>query len=164
MIYYDYINTILGFLFLAKKDGKVVRICLYHNKSQEKEFLKFFPEENIKRKSLKHELNKVIDFFECRADEINLPYIIEGVTEFQKKVLKEISKIPFSHTITYKELAKRCGNEKAYRAVANACAKNPLPFIIPCHRVVGSRGIGGFAFGVELKKRLLIYEHPFLLT
>ena len=66
-------------------------------------------------------------------------------TDFQKMVWLEITKIPKGKTITYKELALKIGKPKAYRAVANACAKNPLLEIIPCHRVIREDGkMGGY--------------------
>tara|TARA_B100000989_G_C19439828_1_gene426789 strand:+ start:647 stop:925 length:279 start_codon:yes stop_codon:yes gene_type:complete len=82
-------------------------------------------------------------------------------TDFQKKVWLEISKIPKGKTITYKGLAIKIGKPKAYRAVANACAKNPLLEIIPCHRVIREDGkMGGYngKKGVKRKKRLLKSE------
>ena len=82
-------------------------------------------------------------------------------TDFQKMVWLEITKIPKGKTITYKELATKIGKPKAYRAVANACAKNPLLEIIPCHRVIRGDGkMGGYKGknGIERKKRLLINE------
>ena len=82
-------------------------------------------------------------------------------TDFQKQVWAEIKKIPKGKTLTYKELAIKIGKPKAYRAVANACAKNPLLITIPCHRVIRSDGkMGGFMGdkGVERKKRLLQSE------
>ena len=82
-------------------------------------------------------------------------------TDFQKMVWNEIKKIPKGKTITYKELAIKIGKPKAYRAVANACAKNPLLEIIPCHRVIRGDGkMGGYMGkkGIERKKRLLESE------
>ena len=82
-------------------------------------------------------------------------------TEFQKKVWKEILKIPKGQTRTYKDIALSIGSPKSYRAVANACGKNPLPVTIPCHRVIKSDGsIGGYSAkgGVEKKKILLSGE------
>ena len=82
-------------------------------------------------------------------------------TQFQKKVWKAIDKIPFGHTITYKQLAESIGKPNAYRAVANACGKNPKPIKTPCHRVVSSDGsIGGYSAkgGVEKKRALLKKE------
>ena len=82
-------------------------------------------------------------------------------TDFQKKVWLEISKVPKGKTITYKELAIKLGKPKAYRPVANACAKNRLLEIIPCHRVIRVDGkMGGYKGkkGIERKKRLLKSE------
>ena len=82
-------------------------------------------------------------------------------TEFQIKVWEELSKIPFGETRTYKEVAEAIGHPKSSRAVANACAKNPFPIEIPCHRVIRSDGgLGGYSGlgGVTKKKQLLINE------
>mgnify|MGYP001160784061 FL=1 len=85
---------------------------------------------------------------------------LEG-TEFQKKVWKEIYKIPKGQTKTYKEIAILVGSPKSSRAVANACGKNPFPITIPCHRVIKSDGsIGGYSAkgGIRKKKALLSEE------
>ncbi len=81
------------------------------------------------------------------------------VTAFQKRVLDELQRIPYGATRTYGEIAAAIGEPKAARAVGRACATNPIPLIIPCHRVVGGDGsITGYAFGVERKKQLLDLE------
>ena len=82
-------------------------------------------------------------------------------TEFQIKVWKELSKIPKGEVRTYKQIAKSIGKPKSSRAVANACAKNTYPIVIPCHRVIRSDGtVGGYSGqgGVKLKKELLKKE------
>ncbi|MFL2715354.1 MAG: methylated-DNA--[protein]-cysteine S-methyltransferase [Gammaproteobacteria bacterium] len=82
-------------------------------------------------------------------------------SHFQKLVWKEIEKIPYGKTKSYKDIAIEIGNPKSFRAVANACGKNPLPIIRPCHRVICSNGeIGGYSAngGVKLKKALLKIE------
>ena len=82
-------------------------------------------------------------------------------TQFQKDVWEAIDRIPLGETRTYKELALSIGRPKAYRAVANACGKNPLPIIRPCHRVICSDGsVGGYSLssGTKLKKILLKIE------
>ena len=82
-------------------------------------------------------------------------------TEFQIKVWKELSKIPKGEVRTYKQIAKSIGKPKSSRAVANACAKNQYPIVIPCHRVIRSDGtVGGYSGqgGVKLKKELLKKE------
>ena len=88
----------------------------------------------------------------------NLP--LKG-TEFQIEVWEEISKIPYGETRTYKDLAIAIGKPKSFRAVANACGKNPYPPIIPCHRVVRTDGkLGGYSGkgGIKAKKKLLDQE------
>ena len=82
-------------------------------------------------------------------------------TEFQVKVWKEISKIPYGETRNYKDLAIAIGRPNSSRAVANACGKNPYPPTIPCHRVVRSDGkLGGYSGkgGIEEKRKLLLKE------
>lgn len=78
-------------------------------------------------------------------------------TDFQKKVWREIEKIPYGKTITYKEIGKNL-NSKAYQAIGSACGKNPILLRIPCHRVVGTNNLGGFFYGLDLKKYLLALE------
>lgn len=81
------------------------------------------------------------------------------MTEFQSRVLKLVSTIPSGKVTTYKELARALGRPRAYRAVANALARNPHPIKIPCHRVVRSDGgIGGYKLGILQKARLLAAE------
>lgn len=84
-----------------------------------------------------------------------------GGTDFQKKIWKEISKIPFGQTLSYSELAKRAGSPKAIRAAGTATGANPLSIIIPCHRVIGKdNAIAGYAGGLERKRHLLELERP----
>ncbi len=88
----------------------------------------------------------------------NIPILIEG-SNFQKKVLTELCKIPYGVTCSYKEVAKRIGNEKACRAVGLANHKNPIAIIIPCHRVINHNGkLGGYGIGVSTKQFLLNLE------
>ena len=83
-------------------------------------------------------------------------------TEFEQIVWSELCRIDYGETISYKELAKRCGKEKSYRAVGNANSRNDLPIIIPCHRVIASDGtLGGYSGGLDIKKKLLELEAKF---
>lgn len=101
---------------------------------------------------------QVGDYFARRRKVFDLPLAMEG-TEFQMKVWEAISEIPYGKTMTYSEIAEAVGNRNSYRAVGTACGANPLPVIIPCHRVISSSGIGlGYAGGSILKKRLLNME------
>jgi methylated-DNA-[protein]-cysteine S-methyltransferase len=77
---------------------------------------------------------------------------------FQKKVLLEVARIPFGKTRSYGEIAATVGNPRASRAVGTANARNNLPLVIPCHRVVASNGIGGYGGGLSVKRKLLRHE------
>ena len=79
-------------------------------------------------------------------------------TPFQRKVLKRVSQIPYGQTMTYGQVAAAVGSPRAARAVGTANARNNLPLIIPCHRVVASNGIGGYGGSEELKRKLLEME------
>ena len=92
---------------------------------------------------------------------------IRDFTNFQRSVFNEIKKIPKGQTISYKQLAENIGRPTAYRAVANACGKNPDPKTIPCHRVVKSNGdIGGYSLkgGINKKRDLLKLENKNYLS
>ena len=98
------------------------------------------------------------EYFSGERKQFDLPLEIEG-TEFQKRVWNELLTIPYGRTISYKDLAVRLGNEKVIRAAASANGANPLPIVIPCHRVIGSDGsLIGYGGGLEIKEKLLILE------
>lgn len=110
------------------------------------------------------ELNAVVkqlqEYFDGKRTEFDLQLNPQG-TDFQKKVWKELTKIPYGETTSYLELSKKLGDEKAIRAVAAANGKNPLWIIVPCHRVIGSDGsLTGYAGGLHRKKWLLEFENP----
>lgn len=102
--------------------------------------------------------SQLLDYFKGERKVFNLPLEITG-TEFQKKVWGELLKIPYGETISYKELAIRLGDEKVIRAAAHANGVNPLPIVIPCHRVIGSNGsLVGYGGGLHIKAKLLDLE------
>ena len=81
-------------------------------------------------------------------------------TKFQKRVWNELLKIPYGKTKSYSDIAVAIGNKKAQRAIGNACNKNPIMIIIPCHRVISKNGnISGFAYGIGIKQKLLNIEN-----
>jgi len=88
----------------------------------------------------------------------NLPLDLEG-SPFHLRVWEELKKIPPGETVSYGELARRLGNPRASRAVGQACGANPVPLIVPCHRVIAGNGsLGGFSAGLERKRWLLAHE------
>ena len=103
-------------------------------------------------------IRQLQEYFAGSRRDFEIPLLMDG-TEFQKKVWKNLQKIPYGETITYGELAKRIGDPKAVRAVGAANGQNPLPIIVPCHRVIGSNGhLTGFGGGLENKRKLLDLE------
>ncbi len=106
-------------------------------------------------------ISQLREYFSGKIKTFNLKLKPEG-TDFQKRVWQALCKIPYGETISYKELAKRIGNPKACRAVGMANNKNPLPIIIPCHRVVATNGkLTGYAGGLDAKRFLLELESSF---
>jgi len=88
-----------------------------------------------------------------------VPIDWSGFTPFQKKVLKTLLKVPAGKVRSYSRLARQAGFPKAARAVGSVMANNPIPFIIPCHRIIpASGGVGNYGFGKELKRKLLARE------
>lgn len=90
--------------------------------------------------------------------ESNFNEVTEGLTEFTRCVLRGVCRVPRGHVVTYAELAKMIGRPNAVRGVASALGRNPLPVIIPCHRVTAKNGLGGYAFGLHVKRKLLDFE------
>ena len=97
------------------------------------------------------------EYFRGERRNFELPLHMEG-TAFQQKVWQAILDIPYGKTITYAELAKRIGSPDGARAAGSACGANPIAIIVPCHRVLGKNGLGGYAYGADAKKTLLKIE------
>jgi methylated-DNA-[protein]-cysteine S-methyltransferase len=88
-----------------------------------------------------------------------VPLDLSGLSPFHRRVLQATRRIPYGRTATYRDLARRVGRPRAARAVGQAMARNPVPLVIPCHRVVAAGGgLGGFSGGLDLKRRLLALE------
>lgn len=102
---------------------------------------------------------ELAEYFAGQRKVFTFAHAFAGGTEFQNRVWQEIAKIPFGETISYSELAKLAGNEKAYRAAAGACHDNPIPFCVPCHRVIAKSGaMQGYGYGLAMKRALLNLE------
>ncbi len=102
--------------------------------------------------------NELIEYFDRKRKYFSIPLDTHG-TEFQKRVWRQLLNIPYGKTISYMLLAKLIGNSKATRAVGKANGENPLPILIPCHRVINSDGkLGGYSGGLGIKEKLLELE------
>ena len=98
-------------------------------------------------------------YFDGKRRVFDIDVDLEGLTPFQAKILAATAKIPFGAVSTYQAVARRAGNEKASRAAGGALNHNPVPILVPCHRVVGSNGsLVGYAGGLDTKRRLLAIE------
>jgi len=101
---------------------------------------------------------QITEFVNGERTTFDLPLSVTG-TQFQMRVWNIIQTIPFGHTLSYGEIGHRLGNKKMARAVGGAANANPVPLIIPCHRVIGANGrLTGFAGGLKMKKCLLTLE------
>ncbi len=102
--------------------------------------------------------NQLKEYFKGERKKFDVPLDIRG-SDFQKKVWTELSLIPFGRTVSYKYIAEKLGDVRTIRAVGKANGKNPLPVIIPCHRVINSDGsLGGYSGGLSIKEKLLKLE------
>ncbi len=148
----------LGFLIVAETDHGVCALSIGDSEEQLVDSLKReFPKADIKSSdSVKERFNAVLGYFDGQL--LNLPLDVQG-TDFQKRVWSALRTIPYGEVRTYQEVADMIDMPKAYRAVANACASNPVPLVVPCHRVVRKDdGIGGYALGIWRKEYLLKME------
>lgn len=132
-------------------DGKLIQLIRFHGASPRA------PEGPVPN-SLPFLKRQLEAYFSGNLRDFNIPLHIEG-TDFQRRVWKELQKIPYGQAISYLELARRLGDEKCIRAAARANGANPISIIIPCHRVIGSDGsLVGYGGGLDMKEYLLRLE------
>ncbi len=162
IIHYSSFDSPFGPVFVAKTINGICYINL--SKISEAGFQSLLRKEFRKKpirddKKLKSEINELLDYF--NGNQVNFKSILDLSigTIFQRKVWDQVSKIPYGELRTYKWIAREIGNLNAVRAVGNAVGKNPVPPIIPCHRVIRTDGnLGGFSSGIPLKKWLIKLE------
>jgi methylated-DNA-[protein]-cysteine S-methyltransferase len=153
-MYYCYLATPIGELLLAGDDEALALVS--------------FPEGSMRRdpdddwiyneKPFAAARRQLTEYFAGERRDFDLPLKLNG-TEFQLSVLEALQKIPYGETSSYSDIAERIGRPKAVRAVGAANGRNPIPIIVPCHRVIGSHGdLTGFGGGLETKEALLRLE------
>lgn len=161
LIAYTIVDSPLGRLLVAATERGVCRIGLHDSDEVLKSTLCHeYPAAEIRQDGvhLRPWLEAVIRHLTGEQPHLDLPVDIRA-TAFQWRVWEELRAIPYGETRSYSEIASAIGQPKARRAVAQACAQNPVPLIIPCHRVVrGDGSQGGYRWGAERKKRLLVQE------
>jgi len=152
---YAYLETPIGTLLIAGDAAAVYRIKFPHHGRA----VKPGPEwQESQRGPVGEAARQLREYFAGKRAEFDLPLAPEG-TAFQRTVWRQLQQIPYGETISYGELARRVGNPKASRAVGSANGANPLPIVIPCHRVIAGDGtLGGFGGGLPTKQMLLALE------
>lgn len=150
MKYIKYSNTKIGKIAILEEDKKIIAIQI-NKEIQDKVMPKDTP-------LLKEAQKQLEEYFAGRRKTFDLPLNPKG-TKFMKEVWTALQEIPYGETKTYGEIAEKVGNPKAARAVGMANHRNPIPIIIPCHRVIGSNGkLVGYALGMDKKQYLLEWE------
>ena len=151
---YSYYDSPIGRILLAGREG-VLEELYFPNAAA----TLAVPAEWIRDDAVFAEpLRQLNEYFSGKRREFEL-FIDPQGTPFQKEVWQELRRVPFGRTANYQEIAERLGRPKACRAVGMANARNPLPIIIPCHRIIGKDGtLTGFGGGLPVKRQLLELE------
>ena len=160
MLYYSTISSPIGKLCIVKSNKGIKNILFSTYYPFEKYLRNNFPNQEIEKNNfeLKKASNQINEYFSLSRKRFSLDLDIH-LPSFYKKALIKVAEIPFGKTYSYKSIAMKTGNPNASRAVGNANANNPLPIIIPCHRVIANDGsIGGYGGGVKTKRFLLELE------
>ncbi len=155
-MYYSVFETSICLMTIA---GDEKGVCnLYFNTGKGKRSFEILEEWAVNDDFHKESIMQIKDYLDGKRKRFDIEINPRG-TEYQKKVWAELLDIPYANLCSYKDIAIKTGNGKASRAVGMAIGKNPIPLIIPCHRVVGKNGkLTGFAHGVEMKRQLIELE------
>jgi methylated-DNA-[protein]-cysteine S-methyltransferase len=161
IVYYSYLDDQrVGKLFVGMTNHGLVSLQFvdteeeFHTRIEQRRIV-YAPER------LKEATQQVGEYLRGEREAFELPVDLSGMTLFQQTVLNEVSKVPRGEVVTYGDLARRIGKPRAARAVGQALGSNPVPIVVPCHRVIASDGsLGGYSGrrGVETKEALLTLE------
>jgi O-6-methylguanine DNA methyltransferase len=159
---YGEVASPVGPLMIASSDKGVCEIAFGDNET-EAQFLHhlrtrgFRPVPN--QTAIAAVAEQLSEYFKGERNHFEVPLDVSGVSPFTQEVLKATTEVPFGHLTSYRGIAERIGKPAATRAVGNALGRNPIPVIIPCHRIVRSdSSLGGYTGGVRIKERLLTIE------
>ncbi len=153
-MYYCYLDTPIGELLLAGTEDALHMIG-FPTGSMRRD-----PEPDwiFKEKPFEDVRSQLREYFQGERRQFDIPLSLEG-TEFQLRVWRQLQQIPYGETVSYGDVAREINQPKAVRAVGAANGRNPIPIIVPCHRVIGSHGdLTGFGGGLDTKEALLRLE------
>jgi methylated-DNA-[protein]-cysteine S-methyltransferase len=159
---YTTADSPFGSLLLASTPRGLVRVGLPNQNSDEllEELATRVSPRVLEAPARLDEARRELDlYFEGRLDRFDLPLDWQLSDGFRLRVLHAIAKIPYGQTRNYTEMATKAGNERAVRAAGTACGRNPIPVVVPCHRVLRTSGaLGGYGGGLPMKQALLELE------
>jgi methylated-DNA-[protein]-cysteine S-methyltransferase len=162
---YDLVDTPIGTLLIAATERGFCRIAYDAEPDQELERLARAFGVRVLRSALPIDpaRRQLDEYFEGRRHRFDLPLDIALLADFNRRVLRELARVPYGDVVTYGELAARAARPRAARAVGTVMNRNPLPIILPCHRVIGANGkLVGYGGGLERKEALLRLEGALL--
>ena len=146
-----YISPI-GILKIKEKDDSIISIEIINT---------IIPINNNISLILQQVKNQLDEYFSGNSKKLEIKMNLIG-TEFEKNVWNALLKVPYGKTKSYTDIAIDIGKPNSFRAVANACGKNPILLFIPCHRIISKNGdLGGFSYGIDIKEKLLNLEKKF---
>ena len=158
---YDIFESPVGDLFVAATERGLCRIS-YHPDGMEDVLASTFGP-RVLRSPLDDVRRELDEYFDGRRREFDLPLDVR-VAPFHADVLAELARVPYGRTDTYGSLAAKVGRPKAARAVGTVMNRNPIPIVLPCHRILGANGsLTGYAGGLDVKLRLLQLEGAMLI-
>jgi methylated-DNA-[protein]-cysteine S-methyltransferase len=162
---YDVVDSPLGPLLLAATHRGVLRISFDPSPEEYLERLARLAGPRVLRapRQVATVRNELDEYFEGRRREFDLTLDLRGTNAFAARVLDELARVPYGRTATYGELAARAGRPSAARAVGTVMNRNPIPIVLPCHRIVGANGsLVGYGGGLDRKEQLLRLEGAIL--
>lgn len=151
-MYYDFWNSPIGTLYIEASNTGIRKVTIIDTEDVHS------PSPSSLTTQCMEEL---IEYFEEKRKEFDVVLDFSSGTEFQQEVWHQLLTIPYGFTTSYQTIANKINNPLSVRAVGMANGKNPIPIIVPCHRVIGSNGsLVGYSQGIEIKKHLLRLENP----